>query len=76
MATSGEQIRAYTGQPLSASRSIQLIYLAALIAAFTRMPAAMGLTPAPMLHIAVAAWVASSGGFVVVLPPALTRPGP
>ena len=54
----------------------QALRLPALIAALTRMAAAMGLTPAPMLHIAAAAWVAPSGGFVVALPPALTRPRP
>jgi len=63
----------HTGQPLTATRPIQLIYLAALIAALARIAAAFDLLREPMLHLSAVAWVAAFGGFVVVYAPLLLR---
>jgi uncharacterized protein involved in response to NO len=52
-------------------RSIQLIYLAALVAAVVRIAVAFGLMREPMLHLSATAWVAAFGGFVVIYAPLL-----
>ena len=56
----------HTGRPLTASRPIQFIYLAVLIAALARIAAAFGLLREPMLHVSATAWVAAFGGFVII----------
>ncbi len=63
----------HTGQPLTATRPIQIIYLAATISALARIVAAFHLWREPMLHLAATAWVVAFAGFVVVYGPLLTR---
>lgn len=63
----------HTGQPLRATRSISLIYVAAFVAAVARIVAAFGILRMPMLYLAAAAWVGAFGGFVAVYAPLLTR---
>ena len=63
----------HLGRPLTATRPIQLIYVAALIAALARIVAAFGLLREPMLHLSATAWVLAFGGFVVVYAPLLAR---
>ena len=64
----------HTGRPLTASRPIQFIYVAALIAVLARLVAAFGLLREPMLHLSASAWVLAFTGFVIVYAPVLTRP--
>jgi uncharacterized protein involved in response to NO len=63
----------HTGQPLTATRPIQFIYLAAIVAALARTAAAFDLLREPMLHLSATAWVAAFGGFVIVFGPLLLR---
>jgi uncharacterized protein involved in response to NO len=63
----------HTKKPLTATRPIQFIYIAALIAALARIVAAFGLLREPMLHLSATGWVLAFGGFVVVYAPLLTR---
>lgn len=63
----------HTGRPLTATRQIQFIYLAAIISALARISAAFDLLREPMLHLSAAAWVAAFGGFVIIYAPLLTR---
>lgn len=63
----------HTGRPLTATRPIQFIYLAAIVAALARIAAAFGLLREPMLHLSATAWVAAFGGFVIVFGPLLLR---
>lgn len=63
----------HTGQDLRATRSIQLIYIAAIAAAAARILAGFGLWREPMLYASVAAWIAAFGGFVAVYWPFLTK---
>ena len=63
----------HTGRQLTASRPVQLIYLAAIIAALTRIAAAFDVMREPMLHLSATAWVAAFGGFVIVYAPLLMR---
>ncbi len=63
----------HTGRPLTATPSIQLIYVAALTAALARILAAFGIAREPMLHLSATAWVLAFAGFVVVYAPLLTR---
>jgi uncharacterized protein involved in response to NO len=64
----------HTGQPLTATGPIQLIYLAAVIAALARIAVAFDILREPMLHLSAAAWVAAFGGFVIVYAPLLALP--
>ena len=66
----------HTGQPLTATRPIQAIYAAALVAALARLVAAFGLLREPMLYVSAAAWVLAFAGFAVVYGPLLLRPRP
>jgi uncharacterized protein involved in response to NO len=66
----------HTGRPLTATLPIQLIYLAALTAALTRIAAAFDIAREPMLHVSATAWVMAFLGFVIVFAPLLTRPRP
>lgn len=63
----------HTGQALTATRSIQAIYVAAAISAIARIIAAFHLWRDPMLTLAAAAWAAAFAGFVVVYGPRLAR---
>ena len=63
----------HTGQPLAATRPIQFIYAAAIVAATSRIAAACGLVPMPLLQVSATAWVVAFGGFVAVYWPLLTR---
>ncbi|MGD9802895.1 MAG: NnrS family protein [Hyphomicrobiaceae bacterium] len=63
----------HTGQPLTATRSIQFIYLAAVVAALARITVAFDILHDPMLHLAATAWVLAFGGFVIVYAPLLMR---
>jgi uncharacterized protein involved in response to NO len=64
----------HTGRPLTATRPIQLIYGAAIIAALTRIIATFGIARDPMLHTAAKGWVLAFVGFAFVYRPLLTRP--
>jgi uncharacterized protein involved in response to NO len=64
----------HTGRPLTASRPIQFIYVAAMIAVLARLVAAFGLLREPMLNLSASAWVLAFVGFVVVYAPLLIRP--
>jgi uncharacterized protein involved in response to NO len=64
----------HTGRPLTATRPIQLIYGAAIIAALTRIIAAFGIAREPMLHASATAWVLAFAGFAIVYGPLLMRP--
>ncbi|MEZ5816613.1 MAG: NnrS family protein [Hyphomicrobiaceae bacterium] len=66
----------HTGQPLTATRPIQAIYVAALIAALARILAAFFVLREPMLHLSATAWVLAFGGFVMVYAPLLLRARP
>lgn len=63
----------HTGQPLIATRAIQLIYLAALLAALSRIAVAFDVLRELMLSLSAAAWVGAFGGFVAVFAPLLLR---
>ena len=63
----------HTGQPLTATRPIQLIYVAALVAAVARIVAAFHLLREPMLYLSATAWVIAFTGFVIVYAPLLAR---
>jgi len=63
----------HTGQPLTATRPIQLIYLAAIVAGVARIVAAFGVLRVPMLHASATAWVLAYLGFAVVYAPLLMR---
>lgn len=63
----------HTGQPLTATRPIQVIYIAAVVSPFARIVAAFHLWREPMLHLAAMAWVVAFVGFLIVYGPLLTR---
>ncbi len=63
----------HTGRPLTATRPIQMIYLAVLVAALARIIAAFDIAREPMLHLSATAWVLGFAGFVVVYAPLLAR---
>lgn len=63
----------HTGRPLTATRPIQLIYVAVVVAALARIAAAFDVMREPMLHLSATAWVAGFVGFVVVYAPLLMR---
>ncbi|MEZ5908180.1 MAG: NnrS family protein [Hyphomicrobiaceae bacterium] len=63
----------HTGQALTATRSIQGIYAAALVSALARILAAFQIWREPMLDLAAAAWVVAFMGFVIVYWPLLMR---
>jgi uncharacterized protein involved in response to NO len=66
----------HTGQPLTATWPIRLIYIAAVTAALGRIAAAFTFLREPMLHVSAAAWVLAFVGFAVVYGPLLLRPRP
>ncbi len=63
----------HTGRPLTATRPIQFVYLAAIVAALARIAAAFDLLREPMLYLSATSWVAAFGGFVIVFGPLLLR---
>jgi hypothetical protein len=63
----------HTGQPLTATRPIQAIYLAAALSALARIIAAFHLWREPMLYLAATTWVAAFVGFLIVYGPRLVR---
>jgi uncharacterized protein involved in response to NO len=63
----------HTGRPLTATRSTQVIYAAAVAAALARLVAASGVLREPMLYVSAAAWVLAFAGFAIVYAPLLTR---
>lgn len=65
----------HTGHALTASRSVQIVYLAAFVAAVTRIAAAFHGPRDALLTVSALAWVLAFGGFAVLYAPLLTRPG-
>jgi uncharacterized protein involved in response to NO len=63
----------HTGQPLIATRAIQLIYLTAILAALSRIAVAFDVFRETMLSLSAAAWIGAFGGFVAVFAPLLLR---
>jgi uncharacterized protein involved in response to NO len=63
----------HTGRPLTATRGIQLIYLAVFVSALARIVAAFDIAREPLLHLSATAWVLGFGGFAVIYAPMLTR---
>ena len=63
----------HTGQSLTATVPIQLVYLAVVIAAAARIIAAFDIARAPLLNLAAVAWVAAFGGFALIYWPLLAR---
>jgi uncharacterized protein involved in response to NO len=63
----------HTGRPLVATPPVQMIYVAALVAALTRIGAAFPLDRELMLTASVLAWVVAFGGFVAAFGPLLSR---
>jgi uncharacterized protein involved in response to NO len=64
----------HTGQPLTATVPVRLIYLFATIAAVARIVAAFDVARMPLLQVSAAGWVAAFAGFAVAYWPLLTRP--
>ncbi len=64
----------HTGNPLTASMATRTIYVAAIVAAISRIAAALfpDLT-IELLSLAGASWLAAFGGFVIVYGPKLLR---
>ena len=63
----------HVGLPLTASRPILFIYIAAIVAALARIVVAFGELRQPMLHLSAIAWVLAFGGFVAVYSPLLMK---
>ncbi len=62
----------HTGQPLTASRATQAIYAAIIVAALSRICAAIDpVHGEPLLHLAALAWAAAFFGFALVFGPLL-----
>jgi uncharacterized protein involved in response to NO len=64
----------HTGRQLTATASIQFIYVAALVAALARVVSAFGWGGGLLLHISATAWVIAFAGFAIVHWPLLMRP--
>ena len=64
----------HTGRPLTATRPVQLIYAAAIIAALARIIAAFGIAREPLLHVSASVWALAFVGFAIVYGPVLMRP--
>jgi uncharacterized protein involved in response to NO len=63
----------HTGQPLTATGPVKLIYAAALIAALARVGAAFDPMRELLLHLSAAAWVTAFATFAITYWPLLTR---
>jgi uncharacterized protein involved in response to NO len=64
----------HTGQPLTANRAVQTIYIAVIFSALARIVAAFGLARDPMLHVSATAWIFAFVVFAAVFGPLLARP--
>lgn len=65
----------HTGQALRAGPAVSLLFLAVLIAAITRILAALTDShTGPLLHVAAFAWVVAFCGFAIVVGPGLVAP--
>lgn len=63
----------HAGQPLTATRPIQGIYAAIILAALARITAAFFVMRDTMLFLSAAAWIAAFTGFCIVYAPLLLR---
>lgn len=63
----------HTGQPLTATTGIVVIYVAAVVAALARVVAAAGLLRDVLLAVSAAAWVVAFAVFIAVYAPLLAR---
>lgn len=63
----------HTGQPLTATRPIQGIYAAVILAALARISAALYIFTDTMLVVSATCWIAAFTGFSLVYGPLLTR---
>ena len=63
----------HTGLPLTATRQILLIYVAAVVAAVARTAAAFDVLRELMPHVSAIACVIAFAGFVIVYVPLLAR---
>jgi len=61
----------HTGRALTATPSITIIYLGALVAVGARLFAALGFASSTALWISAAGWMVAFGGFVIVFGPML-----
>lgn len=65
----------HTGRPLMASPALQMVYLAAMVAAITRIGADVVLEwRGPLLFLAALCWTVAFVGFAVLYAPLLCRP--
>jgi uncharacterized protein involved in response to NO len=64
----------HTGQPLHATRAIQVIYAGAFVATLARIAMGMGKAEFVFLHVAAVGWLVAFDGFAIVYFPILTRP--
>jgi uncharacterized protein involved in response to NO len=64
----------HTGQPLVASPSTQLIYVAIVVAAASRLLGAFHVWPEALLTVSATAWVMAFGSFAATYGPLLVRP--
>lgn len=63
----------HTGQPLTATKPIQAIYAAIMLAALARIIAAFDVMRDAMLLVSTASWIAAFAGFCAVYGPLLLR---
>ena len=63
----------HTGQPLTATRAIRLIYGAIILAALARIAAAFFILRDTMLVVSAAAWITAFTGFCIAYAPLLMR---
>lgn len=61
----------HTGRPLTATRTVQAIYIAVILSAIARLAAGFGVARDPLLHLSAAAWVLAFAGFAAVFGPLL-----
>lgn len=63
----------HTGQPLTATRPIQAIYAAIILAALARLIAAFDIMRDAMLLVSTISWIAAFAGFCIVYGPLLLK---
>jgi uncharacterized protein involved in response to NO len=66
----------HTGQPLTATGTVQFIYYSAFVSACARIAAAFDILREPMLYLSAACWVFAFLGFVIAFAPLLLRSRP
>jgi uncharacterized protein involved in response to NO len=64
----------HTGRPLTATKPVQFIYFAALVATLARIVSAFDFAREPLLRLSATAWIMAFAGFAVVYWPLLTQP--